>query len=136
MSESDNDETTVHGAPEATPGPDEVSSDDASNDGDDDAEDEATIEVSLSVREALVLLHVAWEKELDMTDNPKKMGLAQVMSGVSMKLGEKVYNENVATWMKEQQEEQEDMMEQLQERMGDSIAGMTDSDGNSRVGFQ
>lgn len=136
MNDADDDVTPVQGAPEATPGPDEVSSDDASNDGDDDAEDEATIDVSLTVREALVLLHVAWEKELDMADNPKKMGLAQVMSGVSMKLGEEVYNERVAEWMKEQQDEQEDMMEQLQEQMGQMVGGMSDEDGNPRMGFQ
>lgn len=135
MTDGDTDSEKVEEESDETHMVEEETGDDTSNDGD-EGDEEASVSVSFTVREALVVLHLAWEKELEGAESPKKMGIATVMSGVSTKLGEEVYNDEVAEWMKEQRQEQENMMEQLENRMSDMAGGMSDTSKTSRTGFQ
>ncbi|AGM11936.1 hypothetical protein DNAM5_75 [Haloarcula californiae tailed virus 1] len=129
MSDADDDADAVEGVPEATPGADELHGDDASDDGDDDAE-ERPITVEFTRAEAIVLLHVAWDKEIELSEKPQTAGLAQLVSGIGLQVGKEVYSEQMTEWLKEQQEQKEDMMEQLQDQMG----GMFDGNGQNNTG--
>jgi hypothetical protein len=123
MSDGDDDVTPVQGAPEATPRPDEVSSDDASNDGDDDAE-ERPVTVDLTRAEAVTLLHISWEKEIEMSDQPSTVGVSQLMGKIGRQVGKEIYGPEMTEWLEDRQEKHKEMMEQMMDKLsGSEIPG-------------
>lgn len=136
MSERDNDSETVEGVGEAVPDLEDEQADDESNDGDDDAE-ERPVTVDLTRAEALTLLHVAWEKEIEMSAEASTAGLSQLMGSVGTQVGKEIYGPEMTEWLKDRQEEREEMMEQMKEQMGGMFGGDDPLDGGTgRVGFQ
>lgn len=121
----DTDETTVEDKQVSDDAPHNERADDESNDGDDDAEDRP-VTVDLTRSEALTLLHVAWKKEIEWSGEAQTAGLAQLMGSVATQVGKEIYNEDMVDWVRERQAEQEEMMEELQERMGNQFGGGND----------
>lgn len=133
MTDEDNDTDEVHGVGEATPGPDEGIEQQPDEEGDDDAE-ERPITVDLTRAEAITLLHVAWEKEVEMSAEAQTAGLAQLMGSVGTQVGKEIYGPEMTEWLEERQEEREEMVEEMMEQMG-GIGG-DPLEGGGRVAFQ
>lgn len=132
----DNGSDDVEGVGEAVPDLDDEQGEQPNDDGDDDAE-ERPITVELTRAESLTLLHVAWEKEIEMSSEQATAGLAQLMGSVGTQVGKEIYGPEMTEWLKERQEEREEMMEEMMEEMG-GMFGTDDSldGGSGRVGFQ
>lgn len=98
-------------------------------------EDERPITVDLTRAEAITLLHVAWEKEIEMSSEAQTAGLAQLMGSVGTQVGKEIYGPEMTEWLKERQEEREEMVEEMMEQMGGG--GMFGETGGGRkLGFQ
>lgn len=97
-------------------------------------EEERPVSIDLTRAEAMTLLHVSWEKELEFSSDAETTGLSQIMSSVGMQVGKEVYGPEMTEWLKDRQEERQEMVEEMKERMG----GVFDSQGGGtgKVGFQ
>jgi hypothetical protein len=135
MNERDNGSETVEGVGEEVPGLKDEQVDDKTNDGDDDAE-ERPVTVDLTRSEALTLLHVAWEKEIEMSSEASTAGLSKLMGNIGAQVGKEIYGPEMTEWLKDRQEDRDEMMEKMMEQM----QGMSDNDpldsSSGRVGFQ
>ncbi|AGC34448.1 hypothetical protein HVTV-2_gp78 [Haloarcula virus HVTV-2] len=102
-----------------------------------ETEEDRPVSVDLTRAEALTLLHVAWNKEIEMAAEQSTAGLSQVMGSIGTQVGLEIYGPEMTAWLQERQEEREEMMEEMMDQMG----GMFGSDdplegGSGRVGFQ
>lgn len=88
-------------------------------------EEERPISVDLSRSEAVLLLHVAWEKKLEMAEKQAQTPMAGVMSEIGLQVGREIYSEEMVEWIEKQHEEREEMMEEMME----SVSGMMGGDG-------
>jgi len=97
-------------------------------------EDERPISVDFTRAEAITLLHVAWEKKVEMSAEAQTAGLAQLMGSVGTQVGKEIYGPEMTEWLEERQEEREEMVEQMMEQMG----GLNGDplEGGGRVAFQ
>lgn len=134
MSDRDNDSEEVHGVGEAVPdetctcGENEAC-DVCAGETDED-EEERPISLDLTQSEALLLLHVTWNKKLEMADNQAKAPMASVMASIGLQVGREVYSDEMVDWLEERHEEREEMMEEMMEQMG----GMFDMGGDDPLG--
>jgi len=99
-------------------------------------EDERPISVDLTRAEALTLLHVAWEKEIEMSSEAQTAGLSQLMGSVGTQVGKEIYGPEMTEWLKERQQEREEMVEQMMEQMGGGFGPDDPLQSGGKVGFQ
>lgn len=130
MNERDNDSETVEDAGESVPAPSDEQGDNESNGEDDDAE-ERPISVDFTRAEALTLLHVAWEREIEMSGERSTAGISQLIGSVGTQVGKEIYGPEMAEWLEEQEEERAEMVEEMMDQVG----GPFDNDESSTNGF-
>jgi len=129
----DNDSETVDDEEDGTPSSNNEQGEQPSNDGDDDTV-ERPVTVSLTRAEALTLLHVAWEREIEMSSDPQTAGLAQLMGNVGTEVGKEIYGPEMTDWLEERQEKREEMVEEMVDQMG-GVPGEQQVSGG-KLGFQ
>jgi hypothetical protein len=130
MNERDNGSETVEDAGESVPGLSNEQGDNESNGEDDDAEDRP-ISIDLTRAEALTLLHVAWEREIEMSGERSTAGLSQLIGSVGTQVGKEIYGPEMAEWLEEKEEEREEMVEEMMDQVG----GPFDNDNSGTNGF-
>ncbi|AGM11687.1 hypothetical protein HCTV5_78 [Halovirus HCTV-5] len=102
-----------------------------------ETEEDRPVSVDLTRAEALTLLHVAWEKEIELASDQSTAGLSQLMGSVGTQVGKEIYGPDMTEWLKERQQEREEMMEEMREQMGDMGGMFGDSTGGGgKLGFQ
>lgn len=98
-------------------------------------DEEHPVNLSMDEGEALALLHVLWEKELDWAGDPETIGLSELMSELNARLSHQVYSDEVVEWIETRREEQEEAREQFQEQLG-NVGGGPPPDPNGQGPFQ